>query len=225
MSVITSSFDTIELRRYAMQPGKRDVLIELFERAFIEGQEAAGMTPIGHYRVAGNPDTFIWFRGFESMQMRAASLEAFYRKSQVWKENRDAANATLVDSDNVLLLKTARPHSGFDLDGLDRPPAGASLQDTQVGLAIRMLDAPQTFTERFEAEILPSLGGDVSRIAYFVTDERENEFPALPVRVERAFCAVGVCRTTDAFERWRSAFDGHEFEVLSLQPGARSLFR
>src|SRR5688572_13276071 len=30
----------VELRQYTLLPGKRDVLIELFDREFIEGQEA-----------------------------------------------------------------------------------------------------------------------------------------------------------------------------------------
>lgn len=225
MSVLTATFDTIELRRYAMQPGKRDVLIDLFEREFIESQEAAGMVPIGHYRVLDDPDTFIWFRGFPSMYARAAALEAFYKKSQVWKENRDRANATLIDSDNVLMLKAARPHSGFDLTGLERPPLGAAPQNTRVCLAIGMLDAPEIFADRFETQILPPLRDRVSRVAYFVTDERENEFPALPIRDQRAFVAAGVCPTPDAFEAWRGAFEGYECEVLHLAPGPRSLFR
>ena len=224
MSVLVSAFDTVELRRYAMQPGKRDVLIDLFEREFIEGQEATGMIPIGHYRVADDPNTFIWFRGFPSMQTRAAALEAFYRRSPVWKENRDAANATLVDSDNVLLLKAALPHSGFDLDGLQRPPLGAAPHNSFVCLAIRMLDEPQTFAGHFEAHILPKLGVDVERIAFFVTDERENEFPALPVRNDCAFVAAGICRTSEAFEKWRRAFEADDVEVLRLEPAARSLF-
>ena len=33
----------VELRQYTLHPGQRDVLIELFERAFIGPLEAAGM--------------------------------------------------------------------------------------------------------------------------------------------------------------------------------------
>ncbi|RZL06943.1 MAG: NIPSNAP family protein, partial [Rubrivivax sp.] len=33
----------VELRRYTLHPGQRDTLIELFEREFVESQEALGM--------------------------------------------------------------------------------------------------------------------------------------------------------------------------------------
>src|SRR5207248_9892330 len=37
----------VELRQYTLHPGKRDVLIDLFEREFIETQEAVGSKVIG----------------------------------------------------------------------------------------------------------------------------------------------------------------------------------
>jgi hypothetical protein len=33
----------VELRQYTLHPGKRDVLIDLFDREFVESQEALGM--------------------------------------------------------------------------------------------------------------------------------------------------------------------------------------
>ncbi len=39
----------VELRQYTLHPGQRDVLIELFERIFIEPQEAVGITVIGQF--------------------------------------------------------------------------------------------------------------------------------------------------------------------------------
>ena len=49
-----------------------------------------------------DPDRFVWLRGFVDMATRAAALGAFYG-GPIWKAHRDAANATIVDSDNVLL--------------------------------------------------------------------------------------------------------------------------
>lgn len=37
----------IELRQYTLHPRQRDVMVELFEREFIERQEAVEMTIIG----------------------------------------------------------------------------------------------------------------------------------------------------------------------------------
>ena len=49
----------IELRDYLMQPNQRDVLIELFEREFIETQEALGMRVMGQFRDRDRPDHFV----------------------------------------------------------------------------------------------------------------------------------------------------------------------
>jgi hypothetical protein len=40
----------LELRQYTLQPGQRDVLIDLFDRHLVESQEAVGMTVMGQFR-------------------------------------------------------------------------------------------------------------------------------------------------------------------------------
>src|SRR5580698_2965519 len=102
----------VELRQYTLHPGMRDVLIDLFDREFIESQETLGMAVIGQFRDVDDPDRFVWLRGFHDMATRADGLKGFYC-GPVWKEHRDAANATMIDSDNVLLLRPAQPESGF----------------------------------------------------------------------------------------------------------------
>jgi len=42
----------LELRQYRLKPGLRDVLIDLFDRYFIESQEALGMTIVGQSSAA-----------------------------------------------------------------------------------------------------------------------------------------------------------------------------
>jgi len=110
----------IELRQYTLHPGKRDVLIELFDREFVETQEAVGMSIVGQFRDLNDPNRFVWLRGFSDMPSRAVALEDFYG-GPVWKAHRQAANATMIDSTNVLLLRPARPRSGFVV-GSNRPP-------------------------------------------------------------------------------------------------------
>src|SRR5690349_12870755 len=68
----------VELRRYRLRPGTRETLIDLFDREFVEPQEAAGMRIIGQFRDLDDPDCFVWLRGFRDMPSRAAALEAFY---------------------------------------------------------------------------------------------------------------------------------------------------
>src|SRR5438552_4295745 len=115
----------VELRQYSLHPGKRDVLIDLFDSEFIESQEALGMRVIGQFRDLDDPDRFVWLRGFGDRSSRAQGLQGFYG-GPVWMQHRDAANATMIDSDNVLLLRPARWASGFSRVGSLRPPRGST---------------------------------------------------------------------------------------------------
>jgi hypothetical protein len=233
-----TAFNVVELRRYVMKPGRRDDLIALFEREFIESQERCGMVPVGHYRDLDDPDRFVWFRGFADMETRRGALEAFYLRSPEWLENRDAANDTMVDSDDVLLLRPARPESGFDLHGLQRPPhAAARAVPSYVGVAVFMLEraADASAVDAFEREALADLRHTARRVAYFVTDDRPNDFPRLPVREgEAAFVVTGVCEKREDLAAWierlrpgrlpeplQDALTAAEY--LRLEPAARSL--
>ena len=120
----------VELRRYDLVPGTRDTLIDIFDRQLIEGQEAEGMTIIGQFRDLDDPDSFVWLRGFADMETRRKALDGFY-SGPVWLANRDAANATMLRFDNVLLLRPATPDGGFALDV--GGPAAAGAQDGASG--------------------------------------------------------------------------------------------
>ena len=227
MMMQTRNFETVELRRYTMNPGCRDRLIDLFEREFIESQEACGMVPIGQYRDLDDPDVFVWFRGFETFESRADCLEAFYGRSRAWIANRDAANATIVDSDDVLMLRSARPGSGFDLSGLDRDatehPAGSFVA---VSTAALLDQDGDVFTTSFERESLEKLNRCGKRIAYFLSETRPNAFPRLPVREnDRVFVVTGVCADRAALEHWSAALPPGVFITMQLQPAPRSLYR
>jgi hypothetical protein len=105
----------IELRQYTLKPGQRDVLIDVFDRYFVEAQESAGMTIIGQFRDRQRADRFVWMRGFPDMASRFRALEQFYN-GPVWAAHKAAANETMLDSNDVLLLKPARPDTAFRLD-------------------------------------------------------------------------------------------------------------
>ena len=113
----------IELRQYKIVHGRRDALIALFERNFVESQEATGARLIGQYRDLDDPDRFTWIRGFESMAVRGTSLHDFYF-GPVWRANREAANAMLDDNDNVLLLRPSASGAGFGRRALGAVGAG-----------------------------------------------------------------------------------------------------
>ncbi|MEU3192720.1 NIPSNAP family protein [Streptomyces sp. NPDC006992] len=67
----------IELRQYTLRPGRRDELVDLFEREFVESQEEVGMRVLGQFRDLDDPDRFVWLRGFPDMASRRRGLTEF----------------------------------------------------------------------------------------------------------------------------------------------------
>jgi hypothetical protein len=236
----------VELRQYTLHPGKRDVLINLFDREFVETQEALGVKIIGQFRDLDYPDRFVWLRGFRDMPSRAKALNDFYG-GPVWKTHRDAANATMIDSDNVLLLRPALPTSGFSLENMNRPLVGSDEVPTSLVVAtIYYFADPVTpdFINFFEHALRPvaaSLGATIT--AYFVTENSENTFSALPVRTgENVFVWFSTFPDLAAYENYLAALSRSEQwrgeisttlkrylkrspEVLRLSPTARSQLR
>src|SRR4030095_13906912 len=105
----------------------RDPLIDLFEAHFIESQDREGSHVLGQFRDLADPDRFVWIRGFTDMKARTRALDAFYT-SALWLAQRPAANATIADHTDVLLLRPAGPRLGFRLDPPRAAPAPASPQ-------------------------------------------------------------------------------------------------
>ncbi|WP_156727265.1 NIPSNAP family protein [Streptomyces apocyni] len=176
----------VELRQYTLRPGQRDVLIDLFDREFVETQETAGITLLGQFRDLDNPDRFVWLRGFEDMPHRAKALGNFYG-GPAWQAHRDEANATMIDSDNVLLLRPASAQGGFPMPASTRPAPGttAASPPSLILATIWHGDGPfdTTFLEFFEQRMRPLLtetGG--KPMAYLRSEHAPNTFPALPVR-------------------------------------------
>jgi hypothetical protein len=160
----------VELRRYALYPGTRDALVEIFERNFVEGQRAEGIDVLGRYRDVDDPDLFVWVRSFPDNTARLASLAAFYG-GPVWRAHRDAANATMVDSSNVLQLRPLRD-GDIDRDG--------PLIATVYYLRRPFDDAANAAFEKAIVPQIEAAGGEL--LAAFVSDASGNPFPALPVR-------------------------------------------
>ena len=170
----------VELRQYTLGPGQRDVLVELFDREFVESQEAAGIELIGQFRDLDRPDRFVWLRGFPDMERRQRALEAFYG-GPVWKAHSAAANATMVDVDDVLLLRPPAAGSGFGPQP-PRPAPGARMPASMVVATICPLEGPADVAV-VGRELVPALATTGSpALATFVEETSENTFPALPVR-------------------------------------------
>lgn len=215
----------VELRQYTCFGGRRDDLIRLFEREFIESQAAVGAQVLGTFRDRDDPDRFVWMRGFADMASRARALDAFY-SGPVWRAHRNAANATIRDSDNVLLLRPLGARAGIGKG------AGETLA------FIHYLAAPQveTFTGFFENRLRREAEAvGLTVVGTFVTEAAANSFPRLPVREgERVFVwfAEGRSGALEAFRArsgWRD--DAPETllpalmrkpELLRLEPTPRS---
>jgi hypothetical protein len=233
-----------ELRMYTLKPGRRDALIELFEREFVESQEAVGAHIVGTFRDLDRDDRFVWIRSFADMPARGAALQAFY-DGPVWAAHREAANATMVDSDNVLLLRPARiPSPHFN----ERPTAGAATIPASIFVVIvfplRTREQEAECARYFDSELAPAWRNDPAEIvATFLTEHSENNFPRLPVREkESVFVTVMRFPSADGCEAERAVLEASRAwlegvetrlaavlagpaEILRLRPTARSALR
>lgn len=174
-----------ELRRYTLRPGQRETLIALFDREFVETQEAVGMSVIGQFRDLDQPDHFVWFRGFPDMERRRDALSAFYG-GPVWAEHGPAANATMLDSNDVLLLKPAAPGAGFpEMAGKELGKEGALNGGAPILVVIHHLAPEANEAEAAAiAEAFSTWAGAAGAeiIASLISERRQNTYPRLPVR-------------------------------------------
>ena len=236
----------VELRQYITYPGKREDLFALFEREFIEPQEAVGIRVLGQFRDLNDTHRFTWMRGFPDMPDRKRALTDFYY-GRLWKSFKSQANATLYDNDDVLLLRPASPGSGFMPAAAPRAPRDATAP--QDGLVVATLyhfkhDVSAQFIAGFNADLAPLFARSGAHIlGRFVTDKSTNTFEQLPVR-ENVNVFVWFAHYADraAYDRYNAALANHVRwrdqlfsalykslarppETLMLRPSARSLLR
>jgi hypothetical protein len=203
----------VELRQYQLHPGRREELIALFDTYLVEPQELAGMHVIGQFRDLDRPDRFVWFRGFPSVAARAPALTRFYVEGEAWARHRDAANATMVDSDDVLQL---RPVSGAPiLCRAGGPEADSRDEADGVQVTILPLAAPAD-AARVWADVKPALAG-VPVLGVLATEPAANEFPRLPVREDAAVLVLVTRRLPAPVDP--------DAVVLTLAPTTRSALR
>jgi hypothetical protein len=233
-----------ELRRYRMRPGGRDTLIDLFDSTFIAPQEALGMRIEGEFRDRDDANAFVWVRSFADMDARAQALQSFYG-GPVWAAHRAAANATMLNSDNVLLLKPAGAMPPF-AGNLPRAreahrslPASGIVVVSTCSLAPGKEIALAGFFSEHACPILHEAGARIA--AMLVSEHSPNSFPRLPVRAGETVFVWFECHQDEASllrcrERlsrnsdWRDRIHPHidaqcwrPIEVSCLTPSSRSL--
>jgi hypothetical protein len=206
----------IELRQYTMVPGRRNDFVEIFDREFVETQEALGIEVIGQFVDLDRADRYVWMRRFPDMESRKLSLEAFY-SGPAWETHKDAANATMTEWHDVLLLKPAR--EGRDI--LVDPAARAAFADAaaeQGPLTVVIWDVAPDARDDLAERVGRAVPG---ARALLVTDPSPNTYQRLPVR-EDASVVVAVLDGASA----GTTLDGiAPTQVLRLQPTPRSALR
>lgn len=219
-----------ELRRYRTVPARRDDLIAMFERDFLDAYQAGGTRVLGTFRDLDHADRWVWMRAFPDAPSRGAALAAFYG-SAAWKAGSAAANATIEDAGDARLLRLVRPAS-FP----PAPPAPGEADAASLVVATVMPLVPGS-ESRFEREFVERTVTALARagaapFAIFATDRRENAFPRQPIRDDAVLVAFTRFASVGAHERF-AARDAAPLpsplaaplETLRLAPTARSAFR
>jgi NIPSNAP len=218
-----SCCNVIELRQYTLHPGRREVFIDLFDREFADPLDATGMTVIGQFRDLDRPNRFVWMRGFQNMEARAAELAAFY-DSDLWHAHRNEANASIDDSDNVLLLEPVSPAGAF----ANIPQRPVSEEGTVGGglivvtLYYAKADSLSAFGSLFERSLRHRAEAAGARtLAVYVTSTQANNFPRLPIRVgEHIVVWVAQFANPEAYSAYRSKLDADKQWTQTLWPSA-----
>jgi len=194
----------IELRQYKLVSGKQDEFVPLFDSKFVESQEAVGIRLISQNTDHDRRDRFTWVREFPNMAAREKSLHDFYF-GPVWLANRDVANPMLDDNDNVMLLRAARPDSGFG-PSAPRPAVGAKAPHGMVFVTIEYLwkNPNEGFSNFFLDQAAPAMRkAGLPVLGAYVSEEEPNNFPRLPVRssAEKVFVWFTKAHDVAEFDR------------------------
>jgi hypothetical protein len=189
----------LELRQYALHPGGRDSLVSLFQEHFLDALEADGVHVPGLFADVDDPDRLVWLRGFTDMASRHQALSDFYLTGDVWRAHSRAANATMVDSDDVLLLTPS--YAGADYPTRTVPRLGSDVNVLPGLLVVDVVPrtrlesagvTPDTLVARVRS-VVEQHGAQVLLVA--LTHPEPNDFTGLPVRDEDV--AVWLVRYPD----------------------------
>jgi hypothetical protein len=174
----------------------------------------------------------VWLRGFSGMESRRNALAAFY-DGPIWGAHKAKANDTMLDSDNVLLLKPARPDLAFRMNGAaeEIPPPSAGPLTVLAGIYQMTQPIDAGVVSDFEHQVAPILQANGVRIeGVFVTEPAPNTYPRLPVREgEHVLVWFGVLNgqviTTGWLERLAitTSLGSQQASLLELEPTPRSV--
>ncbi|MGA5900466.1 NIPSNAP family protein [Streptomyces venetus] len=204
----------IELRQYTLRPGRRDELIELFDRELVETQEETGMVVLGQFRDLDDPNRFVWLRGFRDMEARRRALTAFYG-GPVWSRHGPQANATMLDSDDVLLLRPLSTETSLTVHPSERPRPGAPAPARLVTATIwsfppRRHDGIHLIRDGL-LPVLHKTGP--APLAALTTETAPNTFPKLPIRTGENVAVILTSYPDEAAHR-RHLAEAHSHPLM-----------
>lgn len=177
------TYPVIEFRRYTTVEGGQAAFSRYFETLFPEAFQQLGALALGQFTERGNPNSFLWMRGFTSWEQRAVANAAFYY-GPVWREHKATLNGLMTDSDNVLLLRPLRPGSSVPAMPAVDPVLEPEGAQGEVVAILCTVKAGQL--ERFSELAAPAFGlwrdAGWRDAGTLVTLDMPNNFPQLPVR-------------------------------------------
>lgn len=207
------SIGVIELRNYLLKPGAREHFIDYYEAVLVDLQEAFNMTILAQFRLIGEPDRFVFMRGFENMQARLQS-ESYFYEGPVWAKFGPVPNDMILEYHNVHLL---RP-----LDGAGALTCGRSTRDVASELAAGTISTQtgvigvdiykalpgqrEALVERMQTEIIPAYDHIAIQVRGLFSGEMgKNEFTRHPaIQDENEVVMVTAYESLDACREKRN---------------------
>jgi hypothetical protein len=173
----------LELRNYLLKSNLTDSFSSYFDHHFVKPMAELGGHTLGQFKINGVNDRFVWMRGFADMHTRIRFLNDFYVESRVWKEFGPGANAMMINSDNVYLL---RPLNNNKSSREQSEAINGNLLKTNKGIIVVDFYICNSTLDKvinlFHSSYIPFLKTlNIDNVTLWVSEMSENDFPRLPV--------------------------------------------
>jgi hypothetical protein len=190
----------VELRQYLLHRGRRDELIELFDREFVDTQEALGIRVIGQFRDIDRANHFVWLRAFSDQASRRESLESFY-SGPAWRKHGRAAAATMSDSGDVHQLRGIAIDRELRIRRACFRDSAGDRGSIVIIVSHRRDEHDDEHDELIRRYLIPEVEQAGFRtIGLYTTDPTENVYPALPIRASNVLVWIGAAESADALD-------------------------